>query len=703
MSSRISRRSILKSVVVVAGAGAAGSLLEACGTETFPVGAAYFPQSVGSGDPKPDSVILWTRVDDPSRSALSLRLQVATDSSFGDLVSDQPALAIDPAHGGALKVKLTGLSAATTYYYRFLYTNASGVTWSSRTGRTRTAPAAGADAPVRFALLNCQDYVGRYYNTTQRLLQLDLDLDFVLGLGDYIYETDGDPTFQVTTPDRAIVFADQAGTIDLGTHRAARSLDNYRQLYRTYRSDLQLQALHERYPFIMTWDDHEYSDDCWGDVATYTDGAKNEKDTQRRLNAEQAFFEFMAIDDGGAAGPFATSAAQLYPNTKLWRSFNFGKNAELIMTDFRSFRPDHLIPEEAFPGQVVMNKAALIAVAGQAVYDSLPQALFATVNIDDPQYDVQRSMLLAALAQGYAAAGAPETAGAKAAAAVKGQLALVVVNSVLAQAGMGPIDPAGKDKGLAWAQLGKQSLFGSLGTRYLVVKPMFDLYAAYKFATSGKASENAYGTPQESFVKERLAGSTATFKVLASSTSLSSMLLDLRSQTSLPALLQQQFYLDVDQWDGFPNKRNELFGPAALAAVRNAIFCCGDIHAGFVSKIAAGTGNDLPVITSPQISSQSLKEELATQAAGLGLGALGAQLVGNLEAILKASNPDILYTKCDVQGFAVVELSATTAKGTFHMIPNTEVRTDYSKKPGELAGKFTTVAFNLGGGSVTQV
>jgi alkaline phosphatase D len=297
--------------------------------------------------------------------------------------------------------------------------------------------------------------------------------------------------------------------------------------------------------------------------------------------------------------------------------------------------------------------------------------------------------------------GSGNDASAKATSVVKGNLAVLAVNAVLAQAGVGPIDPAGKDKGLAWAQMGKQGLLSELGSRYLIVKPMYDLYAAFKYATTAKASENAYGTAQEAYVKDRLANSPATFKVLASSTSLSSMILDLRTQTALPATLQQQFYLDADQWDGFPDKRAELFGPTALASVKNAIFCCGDIHGGFVSKIAAGTGNDLPVITSPSISSQTLKEELLSQARELGLGPVGDALVNNLEGLLKAGNADIVFVKTDVQGFAVVEIAGTSAKGTLYMIPNTEVLVDYSKKPTELAAKFTTQAFTLSGGAVT--
>jgi len=311
MKHEISRRKILKSIVVVAGAGVAGSVLEACGSQDLRDGATYFPQSVASGDPKTDSVVFWTRVHDPAASGdLALRLEVARDRGFDDVVSSQSGLPATATHDGSIKVKVTALTAGTTYYYRFIYQDARGRNWTSRTGRTRTAHAAADDVAVRFAILNCQDYIGRYWNTMRRLAQLDLDLDFLLAVGDYIYETTGDQSFQTPTSGRSITFEDQAGVETVGTgasrFQAARSVDNYRQLYRTYKSDPNLQTLHEMYPVIATWDDHEYSDDCWGDVATYTSGVKNEKDTERRRNAEQAFFEFMPVDDGAAAGVIDT-------------------------------------------------------------------------------------------------------------------------------------------------------------------------------------------------------------------------------------------------------------------------------------------------------------------------------------------------------------------------------------------------------------
>ena len=88
-------------------------------------------------------------------------------------------------------------------------------------------------------------------------------------------------------------------TFNAGTdneYQAAQSLDNYRDLYRIYRGDKDLQAVHETLAMIAIPDDHEYSDDCWGANATYFDGKSDEHDLKRRANADQAWFEYMPVD-----------------------------------------------------------------------------------------------------------------------------------------------------------------------------------------------------------------------------------------------------------------------------------------------------------------------------------------------------------------------------------------------------------------------
>src|SRR4029079_1125485 len=335
---RFDRRTILKSIAVMA----AASAFPACGDSTESVGSdadglARFPQGVASGDPKQTTVILWTRVVNVGSSPvdLPLRLDVALDAGFTRMVVEKEGLVATMAHDGCIKVRVQNLTAATTYYYRFSFVQGR-TRYHSTAGRTRTAPDASADVAINFTVANCQDYVGRYWNSYQQMLTLaPEDLDFFLAIGDYIYETTN--TFGTAGATRTITFAKPEEAIDLGGgNLAAKSVGNYRDLYRTYRGDPLLQQVHARWPIIATWDDHEYSDDCWGSTATYFNGRKNEKDDDRRRNAEQAFFEYMPIDEGTAGGDpqtdvFTTERAQLYPNQKLWRSFVFGKHLELVV------------------------------------------------------------------------------------------------------------------------------------------------------------------------------------------------------------------------------------------------------------------------------------------------------------------------------------------------------------------------------------
>ena len=128
-----------------------------------------------------------------------------------------------------------------------------------------------------------------------------LNASFVVHLGDYIYETTGDPSFQTPDESRKILFRNLSAAIQLQANsgaifHAARSLDNYRDLYRTYRSDPALRALHESFPMIVTWDDHEFSNDCWGSHATYLNGREDENDVERRKAANQAWFEYQPVD-----------------------------------------------------------------------------------------------------------------------------------------------------------------------------------------------------------------------------------------------------------------------------------------------------------------------------------------------------------------------------------------------------------------------
>ncbi len=712
MSQKLHRRTILQSIVAVA----ATTAFRCSGEETSQSdGRAYFPQSVASGDPRPDSVVLWTRAVDLEHGGdTTISLEVSTSEGFGQLIVDLKNLKALKAHDNAIKVKVTGLEPRTTYYYRFVYEH-DGERFTSPVGRTRTAPAAGADVPVKFVFASCQDYVGRYFNSWSRLLQLDEDLDFIVFLGDYIYETTGDPAFQSANTLRDVTFSEPDGALvqksGLFTYLAAASLSNYRDLYKNLRSDPVFQKVHERYPFIVMWDDHEFSDDCWGSNATYLDGKRDEKQDERRRNAEQAFFEYVPIDatpTGAGDGAIDVDSEPKFPNTRIYRDFDFGKNLRLIVTDYRTYRPDHLIPEDGYPGTVVMDQAALAFVIStlpepmrSQVEASFNSDLFAYVNVDDEAYAQVKGGLKAAYVQQAMGAGLSQAeATAKADTWVKGNLALAYVNQVLAAAGLSPIPTAGAERGMAYLHMGKVGLFDIRGSRYIVVKDTYDLYAAYRYAATQAASENVLGDAQETWFKEKVT-STHTWKVVVSSVSFTSLIWDLKSKTDIPdATLRQSFYFNADQWDGFPTKRKELLGFLTSNNVSNALFISGDIHASYAS-----VEEGVPSLTAPAISSGSVKELAGNAVVGAGYASgspLYRYVVAEMDQTLKASNPGITFANSDAHGFVVLEVKPNEAVAAFHLIPSTEVNKDYSLKPSsELEQKFTRQNVRVQDGTIT--
>ena len=634
---------------------------------------------------------------------------------------------------GSFQVKLTGLLARTRYYYRFVY--AKGGKWfGSAPGRTQTAAGENDPSPVRFAFCSCEDAIGRYYNSYWSLLTQPLD--FVAFIGDYIYETTGDPSFQ-NISGRGLTFTDTAGAIAQGsgaaTYYAAASVSNYRELYRFYRSDPVLQSVHERFPFVQIWDDHEYSDDCWGATATYTNGLRNEFNVQRRRNAEHVFFEYIGIDDGSVVpGEIEPAAKPVYPDARIYRDFRFGANLHLLLTDYRSFRPDHLIPEGAFPGTVAVDRGALTLLLGASgvPYDAVKASFSPYLDLGAPPagfaplFAAYAQVLTGVLAGAYSQEGlAPADAQAKAVGNIHGKLDLQVVNAFLGiyNALRTTVTPvplldaaivATLDRGISFAIMGKTALFSSRGARYFVVKATYDLYAAYRtLLLANPAAENAYGNAQYAWLESALRTSDARWKVVANSTSLTSMVLDLTGQTpnlppgvaellaQLPAQLRNRFYLNVDQFDGFPNFRKRLLD--LYRDVGNVAMIAGDIHASFAAEHAGGTWE----FTGPGVSSfafrNGVESIVATDPTLSSIPGLGT-LVSLLDGLLRAANPEIQYANPGVNGVVVIEAAASTLKATYWELDGKEAPVNYNSKPWLLLGKFKTKSFTVNRVALTE-
>jgi alkaline phosphatase D len=299
-----------------------------------------FPQSVASGGPTSEGVILWTRLD-PDRFANGdpLAVRVARDSDLTDVVyegvvGDARALR---AHDYTIKVDLDGhLNPGTEYYYRFVYRNTA-----SRTGRCQTLPRPDASPDsLRLAVLACQDYLNGYYPAYHYVAEENVD--FVVHVGDFIYESDAGAFKGIGS----YSYPDREKSLPSG-HKRVQGLEDYRYLYRLYRSDRFMQEALESHTIIASWDDHEMVNDVYWDRETSAPAGDHPRSddpefmTELVADAMHAWWEFMP-----ARVTYDPAGGSLQERFKLWRDFEFGDLVTLAMTDERLFRDP---PREAIP------------------------------------------------------------------------------------------------------------------------------------------------------------------------------------------------------------------------------------------------------------------------------------------------------------------------------------------------------------------
>jgi alkaline phosphatase D len=319
ISSVLSRRAFLRSGALAALALASGvTPRRAAGLAPA---AIPFSLGIASGDPTHDSVVLWTRLAvDPLNGGgmppvpLEVDWKIATDPHLRHVVRRGTFLAL-PEDGHSVNVAATGLAPDRWYWYQF----ESGGDLSP-IGRTRTFPAPRSQPRLlRFAFVSCQHWESGFYTAWEHLAREDID--FVIHLGDYIYE-DGTSVGGV----RQHVPVSEIMT-----------LDDYRNRYAQYRSDANLQAAHAQFPFIITWDDHEVENDYAGDVSENNGDADSTNDVPpgefrtRRARAYKTFFEHMPLDPR-----LSLKGA----SARLFRRFDWGRLAKFHVLDTRQFRSD---------------------------------------------------------------------------------------------------------------------------------------------------------------------------------------------------------------------------------------------------------------------------------------------------------------------------------------------------------------------------
>jgi alkaline phosphatase D len=314
--------------------------------------SGVFSFGVASGDPTATEVLLWTRLT-PTPEAVPgsglgpvsrVTWEVAADEDFRRVLQRGTVLT-DAGRDHTVKVVVRGLTPYTRYYYRFRSRGAT-----SAVGRTQTAPdEPGVQHALRLAFVSCSNYTGGFFTAYRGLAARD-DLDFVLHLGDYLYEYGNDP-MEVGVPGSGDRYG-PAALIGVREHQPAVetvTLEDYRLRHALYKSDADQQAAHQRHPWIVIFDDHEITNDAYATGAEnheeqddphtpYTGpgeppGVRAEGDfLARRAQAFQAYLEWMPIREPESWQP------RPHQGTQFFRRFSFGDLADLSVIDTRQHR-----------------------------------------------------------------------------------------------------------------------------------------------------------------------------------------------------------------------------------------------------------------------------------------------------------------------------------------------------------------------------
>ena len=310
---QLDRRSLLQAGMLGLGAlavpGNAAALLTARG----------FTHNVASGEPRQNSVMLWTRFVPARGDQARLTWQVSPTSDFAQIVKEGEAVA-EGRHDHTIKPAVDGLKPGQWYFYRFRASDGQ----HSPTGRTRTLPD-GPTNQFKIALFSCSNIGFGWFNAYAHAAGRQ-DLDLIVHVGDYLYEYERG-RYPGTAQALRIHEVEPAGEII--------RLADYRLRFAAYRSDPDLRRLHQLFPMVAMWDDHESANDSWVDGAENHQPDKEGPWPQRKSAAMQAYREWMPVGD------------------QPWESYEIGDLATLFRPETRltgrskQFRFDDLLRDQA--------------------------------------------------------------------------------------------------------------------------------------------------------------------------------------------------------------------------------------------------------------------------------------------------------------------------------------------------------------------
>ncbi|MEO6255226.1 MAG: alkaline phosphatase D family protein, partial [Sphingomicrobium sp.] len=389
----------------------------------------HYPEGVASGDPAPDSVMLWTRRPFDHGDRHVLTVEIAEDEGFRHVVAHAPA-PVSASSDWTCRVLAGGLKPGRVYWYRFTDADGNG----SRIGRTITAPKPDDPRPVNFAFVSCQSVNEGKLNAFRRMIFEDAraapaeQLGFVLHLGDFIYEVVEYPDEVKTRYDRIIY---DVGRIPDGgkvsNFHYPLTLDGYRVVYRGYLADPDLQDARARWPFVSMWDNHEFSWQGWQSIQQA--GGPPRPGQSIKVAANQAWFEYIPARVAAPSGSLDTFGPPAVkdvaiehwddhglgqePNNliainslKAYRALRYGRHLDLIITDQHSYRSADPFSDDSLNklgdwgafGGMFPDALQQVLDGGRAFNGGKPPAelVFGDSRIPNPQKDAPPQTILGA-------------------------------------------------------------------------------------------------------------------------------------------------------------------------------------------------------------------------------------------------------------------------------------------------------------------
>lgn len=177
------------------------------------------------------------------------------------------------------------------------------------------------------------------------------------------------------------------------------------------------------------------------------------------------------------------------------------------------------------------------------------------------------------------------------------------------------------------------------------------------------ADRSLLGAEQKAWLKDKLASSTAQWKLLGQQVMMAQLQL-LEIQRLLPVDTPLDTYssliaLNMDQWDGYAAEREELFDFVREQGLENLVVLTGDIHTSWANELYQN-----PAVLTGGLLERPLGVEFVTPSVtSPGFPAGAAELVS---ALLPLVNPHVRYSELSTHGFILLDVTQERVQAEYY-------------------------------------